>query len=141
MNKGVSEEVRNQLAEKFGNKIGEKEFIIIIELLTEEEKVKRQEKTDSNMPSVKKEVNDGLKLHINDSAKEFTVQMIDGENITLFDMKSKVVLLNFWATWCAPCLMELYEIPNKILEPFKDSKFISISRGESKDKVRKKWLS
>jgi len=142
MNKGVSEEVRNQLAEKFGNKIGEKEFIIIIELLTEEEKLKHQEKTDSNIPSIEEEVDDGLKLHINDSAKDFTVQMIDGENITLFDMKGKVVLLNFWATWCAPCLMEFYEIPNKILEPFKDSKFIfiSISRGESEEKVREKML-
>ena len=140
MQKGVSEDVRNELAEKFGVKIGDSEFIILVDLLTEEEKTERQKKADTQTTNKNKKIDDELKLHINDSAKDFTVKMIDGENITLSDLKGKVVLLNFWATWCAPCLMEFYEIYSKILEPFKNSDFvfIPVSRGESEEKVRKK---
>jgi len=142
MNKGVSQDVRNKLAEKFGDKIGDREFIILIDLLTEEDKADRQKKADSNKIIKIEKIDDGLKLHTNDSAKDFTVQMINGKNITLSDLKGKVVLLNFWATWCAPCLMEFYEIPSKILEPFKNTEFvfIPISRGESEEKVLKKML-
>ena len=140
MKKGVSQNVRNELAEKFGDKIGDREFIILVDLLTEEEKTERQQKADTDTTNKNKKIDDGLKLHINDSAKAFTVKMIDGENITLSDLNGKVVLLNFWATWCAPCLMEFYEIHSKILEPFKNSDFvfIPVSRGESEEKVRKK---
>jgi peroxiredoxin len=142
MNKGVSQEFRNKLAEKFGNKIGDREFIILVDLLTEEEKAESKKKADSNNVVKNEEINDGLKLHVGDSAKDFTVQMINGKNITLSDLKGKVVLLNFWATWCAPCLMEFYEIPDKILEPFKNAEFvyIPVSKGESKEKVQEKML-
>lgn len=142
MNKGVSEDIKNKLAKKFGDKIGDKEFIILIDLLTEEEKLERQKKANSNKPIKDEKMDDGLKLHIGDSAKDFTVQIIDSENITLSDLKGKIVLLNFWATWCAPCLMEFHEIPSKILEPFKNTEFvfIPISRGESEEKVRVKML-
>ena len=142
MNKGVTEETRNKLIEKFGERIGEKEFIIMIDLFTEKEKIENQKKKDSKNINSKERIEDGLKLHINDLAKDFTVEMINGEEIKLSDLKGKVVLLNFWATWCAPCLIEFHEIPNKIIKPFKNSNFvfIPISRGESKEKVLNKML-
>lgn len=142
MNKGVTEEERNELAKKFGDKIGDREFIIKIDLLSEKEKTELQNKitTDNNeIPEVKNRSNE-LKLNINDIANEFTVEMINGEKINLTDLKGKVVLLNYWATWCAPCLMEFAEFPEKILEPFKDENFIliAISIGESREKVNEK---
>lgn len=142
MNKGVTEDERNKLAEKFGDKIGDREFIVKIDLLTEKEKAERESKAtsyDKEIPEVKNRNNE-LKLNINDTATEFKVEMINGEKINLSDLKGKVVLLNYWATWCAPCLMEFAEFPEKILEPFKNENFIliAISIGESKEKVQQK---
>ncbi len=142
MNKGVTEDERNKLAEKFGDKIGDREFIIKVGILTEKEKIERSKKISSNKGETAKRRNtkDELKLKVNDPADPFTVQMIDGQQINLSDLKGKVVLLNYWATYCAPCLMEFTEFPEKIIEPFKDENFvlIPISIGESKQKVEQK---
>lgn len=139
MTKGVSEEERNRLAEKFGDQIGDKEFIVLVSLFTEAEMSER--KNNINVPvSARNEAEHSDILKINNAATDFTVTMIDGKEVTLSELKGKVVLLNFWATWCAPCLMEFYEIPSKILEPFKDSEFVflPISKGESLEKVTSK---
>jgi thiol-disulfide isomerase/thioredoxin len=43
----------------------------------------------------------------NGDAPDFTLQSLDGRTVHLTDYRGKAVVLNFWATWCAPCKIEM----------------------------------
>lgn len=76
-------------------------------------------------------------VKVGDKAADFTVEMLDGKKITLSKLKGKVVLVNFWATWCPPCREELKHVQKEIIDRFKgkDFVFLPISRGEKKATV------
>lgn len=70
-------------------------------------------------------------------APDFTVTMFDGTTQTLSVLKGKVVLVNFWATWCPPCREELKRVQADIVDRFAGQEFvfIPISRAEERETV------
>jgi len=73
-------------------------------------------------------------------APDFTLTDLDGNLISLSEMKGEVVFLNFWATWCTPCKKE-FPYFNEAFETYKEKGVnivgISIDRSE---KIVKKFL-
>ena len=65
-------------------------------------------------------------------APAFTLTTSEGEQISLDDMGGKVVLLDFWATWCGPCRESLPEI-QRIAKKFADQPLVVISISSDKD--------
>ena len=61
----------------------------------------------------------------------FTIETIDGQSIEIEDLRGKVVHLNFFATWCGPCMKELSTIEKDYLDqiPKEDFYFVAIGRG------------
>jgi peroxiredoxin len=78
--------------------------------------------------------------------ENFTVKALDGSTTTLSEQRGKVVLLNFWATWCPPCQAEMPAIET-LWKKTKDKAFMvmGISVGEApgtvKDYIDKKGYS
>ena len=74
-----------------------------------------------------------------DSAMDFSAQTNAGDTFTLSEQAGNVVLINFWATWCGPCVEEMPALQD-LYEEYGDSdnvKIILINSGESSQTVHR----
>jgi len=62
-------------------------------------------------------------------AHNFTLSTLDGKQASLNDYRGKVVLLNFWATWCAPCRKEMPSIQT-LWDHYKDRDLVVLAVSE-----------
>lgn len=69
-------------------------------------------------------------------APDFAVRTLDGDSLRLSELRGRVVLVNFWATWCAPCRLEMPGFQD-VWEDYQDRGFtivgLSVDRGVRSD--------
>lgn len=70
-----------------------------------------------------------------DSAPDFTVETADGDTFVLSEQSGKVVLLNFWATWCGPCVREMPAFEKLHSDYGEDVAILAVNCMEDKDTV------
>ena len=73
-----------------------------------------------------------LGVFVGGDAPEFEAPTLDDAKIRLSDFRGKVVLIDFWATWCTPCVAELPNV-KKAYERFAGDGFVVISVSFDKD--------
>ena len=61
-------------------------------------------------------------VDVGEEAPPLALPRIDGDTLSLADLRGKVVMLNIWATWCAPCRLEMPSM-QRVYEQFRDEGF------------------
>jgi len=86
---------------------------------------------------LKKKASDKRTLRLGEMAPDFTMASNEGNSLTLSSFRGKVVLIDFWASWCKPCRSENPKVVS-IYNKYKDKGFDII--GVSLDKDKESWL-
>jgi len=76
-------------------------------------------------------------LEIGNRAPDFEIATVDGEATSLSALQGQVVLLNFWGTWCGPCIREMPDLQT-IYDQYSDKGFTILAlatRGDTRDDV------
>ena len=83
-----------------------------------------------------------MKVKAGDAALDFKLMDLAGKEVTLASLKGKVVLLDFWATWCGPCKQAMPSI-QKISEDYKgkDVVILGVNTWEKKEGAGKKYMT
>ena len=81
----------------------------------------------------------GYIVKVGDESPDFKLQLIDGKTITKKDLKGKVAVLQFTASWCSVCRQEMPHLEKDVWQKFKVKDFIliGVDRDEPLDVVQK----
>lgn len=73
---------------------------------------------------------------LNSPAPDFVLKSLDGSTVALGDFRGKPVLINFWATWCAPCLIEMPLLQDRYDRYAPDLTILAVNFNESEADVQ-----
>ena len=78
-----------------------------------------------------------VRVKVGDNVPDFEVKLVDGARVVMKELRGKVVLLNFWATWNPPCLEEFKRVETDILKRFEETDlyYVAISREDTREQV------
>ena len=109
-----------------------------VEAESEEEEVLVEE-PKADMTEEEREIEATTLVKVGEIAPDFSVEMLDGRVIKLSELRGKVVMVCFWATWCPPCRQEMAHLQEGVIDHFagKDLVVLPISRGEKREVVEK----
>lgn len=84
----------------------------------------------------KPEESDGP-VEVGDKAIDFTLDDLDGNRVNLTDFNGQPIIINFWATWCAPCRVEMPEL-QRAFEKYRDQQLVilALDQDEPSDVAR-----
>ncbi len=68
-------------------------------------------------------------------APDFELPNLTGETVSLSEHRGRIVLLNFWATWCKPCVKEMPAM-QKVYEELRDQGFVVLAINELEDEAK-----
>ncbi|MBP1598720.1 MAG: hypothetical protein H6Q05_4097 [Acidobacteria bacterium] len=77
----------------------------------------------------------GNAVEVDSPAPPFQLQDLDGNTVSLADFQGKIVMLDFWATWCGPCRMTMPLLEELQQEHPDDFTLLAINLGEPLDLV------
>lgn len=100
---------------------------------------KNMENEAAQQVKTAQEVVDAGGLKVGKEAPNFTLQTLDGKEVSLADYRGKKVMINFWATWCPPCREETPHLVNYYNEHAKEGNFeiLSINAMSTESKSEK----
>lgn len=68
-------------------------------------------------------------IKVGDKSPAFTIETLDGKIFNSEKLTGKVIYLNFFATWCGPCIKELPHVEEKIWKAIKNDDFVMLVIG------------
>jgi len=75
---------------------------------------------------------------VGDKVPQFTCKTIDGKTVDISKLQGKIVMINFFATWCGPCMLELPVLQKNIWDKYKnrsDFELIILGREHNETEV------
>lgn len=104
-----------------------------VEVIPPQDNAVEERNEEDQAASQEKQV---FEIEVGKEAQNFTLRNLDGEEISLQDYRGKIVLINFWATWCVYCDIEMPDL-QKLDKENEDLVVLAVNVMEDKETVEK----